>query len=272
LDDQLWYWTYLTNNLIALDGWPEFWAIAHFWSLAVEEQFYIFWPVLIFLFRRRGLIVLCLLLIFGSLVLRIGFWLTENHLAAYVLTPARMDALAIGALLALFVRDVQSHNQVVSWGWPVTGICSALLLAIFIWRRGFFTEDGVVYTLGFSLLACLFGGIIVISMVTPPGTILNKLFTNPQLRFFGRYSYALYVFHHPLLFFFQKIGFSVLIFPTLLGSQLPGQAVFIIIATLISLGMALVSWHFVEMPFLKLKALFPYQSKLRQITTGQVRQ
>ena len=53
LKDQAWYWSYLTNIKIAIEGWPKFYALAHFWSLAVEEQFYFVWPFVVFLWDEE---------------------------------------------------------------------------------------------------------------------------------------------------------------------------------------------------------------------------
>jgi len=68
--EQIWYWTYLVNWQIGLNGWPEMPSLGHFCSLAVEERFYLFWPLAVFLLSRYTV-------------------------GAYVLTPARMDALAL---------------------------------------------------------------------------------------------------------------------------------------------------------------------------------
>ena len=79
------------------------------------------------------------------------------------------------------------------------------------------------------------------------------------MSFFGRYSYALYVFHYPILFF--KLGaIPLTIVPTIGGSQLLRQLVFLTMATGVSVSIALVSWHLYEKQFLKLRKFFPYQS------------
>jgi peptidoglycan/LPS O-acetylase OafA/YrhL len=61
------------NVQVALDSWPECGALGHFWSLAVEEQFYLLWPLVIFLFRGRSIDRICAACIVGALLIRIAF-------------------------------------------------------------------------------------------------------------------------------------------------------------------------------------------------------
>jgi peptidoglycan/LPS O-acetylase OafA/YrhL len=263
VDDQGWYWSYLVNFPIAFEGWPPFDAIAHFWSLAIEEQYYLFWPIIVFLSPPRYLRVICLTVIVCSLGLRVEFMRNGYPLAAYVLTPARMDTLAVGALLALMVRCPGGLSQLSHWAWPVVGATGAMLSGIVLWRRGLDSVDPVVQTIGFTLIAFLFGALLIVAVTSPSSTILGKVFTHRGLMSFGRYSYALYVFHHPLGYISRRSGFRVANLPTFLGSQLPGELLYIAVATGLSLGLALLSWHLYEAQFLKLKPLFPYQSNVK---------
>ena len=79
LGEQAWYWSYLTNIRMAFDGWPAYHHIGHFWSLAVEEQFYMVWPLVIFLFRRRSLLFICAACVAASLAFRVAFWWAGYH-------------------------------------------------------------------------------------------------------------------------------------------------------------------------------------------------
>ncbi len=83
-----------------------------------------------------------------------------------------------------------------------------------------------------------------------------RLLTQPALQLFGRISYGLYVFHHLLIFFLRDRGVQVNAFPRMLGSQLPGQALLLLLATTLSLALALLSWQLLEEPLLRLKHLF----------------
>jgi peptidoglycan/LPS O-acetylase OafA/YrhL len=112
---QFWYWTYLINWAEPFLGTVE---LGHIWSLAVEEQFYILWPILVIAVRRRTLAYVCLGLILSAIVTRI---LLIHHdpefasKAAYMFTIARWDSLALGALLALALRDRFWYERLRVW-------------------------------------------------------------------------------------------------------------------------------------------------------------
>ena len=253
--DAVWYWSYLSNVQIARAGWPPFGALGHFWSLAVEEQFYLVWPLTVFLLDRRRLMALCLACIAGAFLLRVGLHLAHREVAAFVLTPARMDALAAGAFLALAGRGPAGFASLARWAGPAAAVLAAALAAIFLWRRGLPSEDAVVGTVGYSLVTGLCGALLVLALTSPAA---GSVLTSSGLVLFGRLSYGLYVFHHPLLFLRPDV-LSSASFPRFLGSPLPGRLLFILLATAVSLALAWLSWHFYEKQFLKLKDHFPYQ-------------
>ena len=261
INDQSWYWSYLVNLKIARAGWPPFYAIGHFWSLAVEEQFYLFWPLVVFLLRPRALMAVCLVIIVGSLGVRLGLAHAGYALAAYVLTPARMDALAVGAILALVARRVDGLVPLLRWAWPVAGVSAVVLAAMIARRGGLYPIDIAVNTAGFTLVALLFGALLTVAVTSPRESALGKVFGHPGLMFFGRYSYALYVFHHPVAFLISREGFTIGTIPTLMDSQLPGLMLYTLAAAGASLGLAVLSWHFFEAQCLKLKNLFPYHAR-----------
>src|SRR5919106_250426 len=70
LTEQGWYWTYLINWKIGLTGWPEYYILGHFWTLAVEEQFSVFWPLVVFFSGRKTLLRTCCLLLLVCLAIR----------------------------------------------------------------------------------------------------------------------------------------------------------------------------------------------------------
>jgi peptidoglycan/LPS O-acetylase OafA/YrhL len=257
--DGPWYWTYLSNLKIARDGWPPFGAIGHFWSLAVEEQFYLIWPLLVLALNRRQLQITCLLCLIAALAVRVVLNAQGNNPAAFVLTPARLDALAVGAYLALAARGPGGLPGLSRLAQPVTMVLSLSVLVIFAMRNGFAAYDPVVSTIGHTIVAVLFGSVLVLALTLPGQSFVVRAFGSSFLSFFGRYSYGIYVFHHPLLFF--KTGVVPLaLIPSVFGSQLLRQFAFLVIATAVSVAIAYLSWHLYEKRFLKLKVFFPYRS------------
>jgi len=257
--DGVWYWSYLSNVKFASDGWPQFGAIGHFWSLAVEEQFYLLWPALVLALSRRQLQIACLVCVIAALSVRVALIAQGNNTAAFVLTPARIDALAVGAYLAVTARGPEGLHRLSRLALPSAVLLSLSVLVIFVLRKGFAGYDPVVLTIGLTILALLFGAILVLALTLARNTFVARVFGSSFLSFFGRYSYGIYVFHHPILFFKSGI-IPLAIVPSVFGSQLLRQFVFLVIGTAVSVGIAFLSWHLFEKQFLKLKTLFPYRS------------
>src|SRR6266702_4603992 len=108
LDRQAWAWLYAVNVYIAKDGAWSFSYLNHFWSLSVEEHFYLVWPLAVFLMARRPrmLIAMCLAVSLGAMLARLtGSMLGLSWWTTYVLTPFRLDGLALGAFLAVMARQ-----------------------------------------------------------------------------------------------------------------------------------------------------------------------
>jgi peptidoglycan/LPS O-acetylase OafA/YrhL len=202
----------------------------------------------------------------AALLIRIGFWLMGNEVAASVLTPARMDALAVGALLALVARGEDGISRLVRAAWLTAGLTGVILSMVFVSRQD--PYDFVVGTVGHTLLAVFFGSVLVIALISPPNSRLGRLFASSGLVFFGRYSYAIYIFHHPILFL-KPTSLSFEQVPKLLGSQLPAYILWLAVATCFSVILALLSWHLCEKQFLKLKRFFPYESRNTKRTTAK---
>jgi peptidoglycan/LPS O-acetylase OafA/YrhL len=258
---EAWFWTYLINVKIALDGWRSSFALAHFWSLAVEEQFYLLWPAVVLLLSRRALLRLCLACMAGSLLLRAGLHWHGDRLAAYVLTPARLDTLAVGAWLAAYIREPGGVAALRRWSTPVFAVTGAAVLALFIWR-GPGQKDWVMQTIGFTVIACASAALVAVATGAERGW--GRALSKRPLVVLGKYSYGLYVFHHPLLFL-KPAWLSSTLIPPVLGSLLPGRVLFIAGGVGVSLAIALLSWHAYEKHFLKLKRLFPYSRERHRV-------
>jgi peptidoglycan/LPS O-acetylase OafA/YrhL len=249
--DAVWYWTYLYNMKVAATGFRPSGAFGHFWSLAVEEQFYLIWPIVVLWLGRRHLLVACAVAVVAALACRLALSFTGYVVLPNVWMPARMDALAVGAFIAVMARQPNGLAVLRRWAAPVA-VAAALPLAILL------RYHVAVATVAHTLLALFFGAILVLTVVAPAGGPLARTMASPFLRFFGRYSYALYVFH-PLLLWF-KPAFSLAFVPAVFGSLLPAYLLWLALSIGATVVVALISWHLLEKQFLKMKKYFPYQS------------
>lgn len=143
-------------------------------------------------------------------------------------------------------------------------------MAYFVAKRSLDANTAFMQTAGYSLLAAFFGAILVLGVTARRETAIARFFAYPALVFFGQYSYALYVFHHPIIFYVRQHGFRVSNLRWILGSQLPGQLLYSVVIGGITVILALISWYLYESRFLKLKRFFPYQRATPRSIVGKL--
>jgi peptidoglycan/LPS O-acetylase OafA/YrhL len=260
---EAWYWLYLSNILFAIKegfGHPN---LAVTWSLAIEEQFYLVWPVVVALLGRRSLMWTCVGLMATALASRTALVMGgADPTAAHVLTFCRMDPLAAGSFVALALRDHHEAARLVAWA---RRLAPAALLAFFgIWYvedplNNESSTEPIMLTAGLTILALFFGSLVALTATSSDGSALSRVFSAPLLRTFGKYSYALYLFHVPVRRWIRDTYFPVAAFQTWMGSPLPGQLLFYVVATAPAFLLAWASWHLYEKQVLKLKRFFPYE-------------
>ena len=256
--DQAWHWLYLSNFLAARDGWAGIRGVGHLWSLAIEEQFYLLWPFAVLFLARKHLLPLCLGMLGVSFATRLAMvYLGVSPIAVYALTFTRWDGLAVGAMIAIVARQRGGLDLLARWSLPVL-VTGSLATLGFLAAAPYRSHYGVAtQTTGYAVLALTFGALLVLTVRAREGSRLHRSLSAPGLRFFGRYSYGIYVLHGPLLSWLAAVGFSPALMPKVWGSALPGQALFAAGALAATTAVALVSWHLVEKPFLSLKRFFP---------------
>jgi peptidoglycan/LPS O-acetylase OafA/YrhL len=233
-------------------SWKEAWVLPgfnHFWSLAVEEHFYLVWPLVIYLCTRRQAMAVCVAAIIVAAVLRMWLlWLGGWTVALETLTLCRMDALAVGGLLALAARGPAGVRPLVPW----TGACAVagfVAIAALAW----FTGSG--WRIGYTATAFLFGALILVGVATDPTSATGRLWNNGFLRFCGKYSYGWYVFQGTLSLVLGH-WFTANDVASWVGSVFLGHLLFVAWGAVLSLALAVLSWHLYEKHFLKLKDVF----------------
>jgi peptidoglycan/LPS O-acetylase OafA/YrhL len=237
--EQIWYWTYLCDWRIALGHPHAFTFLTHFWSLSIEEQFYLVWPAIVWRCTRRGALAGAAIIAVAAFLLRlyIVFGTTDSG-SVYGLLPCRVDALAIGAIVALAVRGPGGAAAVRRWLSPAAAVGMAVTVALAVLRPNVQFVDTGMMTIGYSALDWAFAG-LVLTAATTRSAILEWA----PLRAAGRYSYGLYVFH-PLV-----MWWIVRDVPWLEHSE----PRFVVGAAVGSIIAAWLSYRLYELPFLRLK-------------------
>ena len=233
------FWTYLQNLWIAF-GVPVR-GPNHFWSLAVEEQFYMVWPFLVLFMPRRFLRNCLFLMIAAALLCRIPLMALGG--SPFYFTLARVDALACGALLAL----LHSKASLAKFWTLLLGLLLASLATLGILRHS--APEMLEQTLKFTVLAVAYTSAIGLLLASETSWLTRCLGSSP-LRFIGRISYGLYVFH-PFAFEFAINH---------LRDQ--KQWVAAVAAVALSFLCSLISWYGMESWFIALKdKLAPSRSR-----------
>jgi len=244
------YWTFLSNILIGRLGFFQSPILDITWSLAVEEQFYLLWPLLIFVLSPSQLRKTTIFLFFLALFSRLSFYFMEvTPLKTYVLLPCRLDSLSAGAFLACWDKKISIRRAQ-----QIFGAFGLSTMAIFLF--GFSFLDDLMRTLGYSVNA-LFATALVVLILISEKSFLRSFFRGSFLRQCGNYSYAMYLFHVPviqLLFSqFKKLSVNNLDHPAI---NLLSQLGFFAVSILSTFVLAAILYHAFEKHFLKLKKLF----------------
>ena len=229
--------------------------VTHLWSLCAEEQFYMIWPWTIARLRS-GVAILraCLALGVVTLLLRIAIcvtgWVDINWTHDFL--GCRMDALAVGAAIAIAVRG-PLRDTIVHWAPWVFFPSAVVVIAICFLRRTTDHIDPAIATIGFSFIALGYGALLTLAL--RQGTWLERVLSLGVLRIFGKYSYAMYLFDFPLTVFLSPKRDS---FIAAAHSYAIGSGVFLVFCLLVNLLVAAASFHFVESPIMRLKTRFNY--------------
>jgi peptidoglycan/LPS O-acetylase OafA/YrhL len=252
--NQIWYWLCMQNWLVIWKGKPPEPYLLHFWSLAIEEQFYIFWPLVIFLFKSlKSLKYFISILIFSALVLRILIWVLypQNSNGLYYNTFARMDSLLIGCVISIQLKQGKIFPPTLIKF--IFLIFIALIISSLVIFGNVEHDNNIFSTVGYSITAAFFGCIIYLLVTNE--TKLSSLVKNLQIfSFLGKISYGLYVFHIPVYlvisYLFSNISFNLL--PSIFKSTLSIS----IISLLTTILLSIASFYVLEKPILALKKYF----------------
>jgi peptidoglycan/LPS O-acetylase OafA/YrhL len=222
--------------------------LIHTWSLSIEEQFYIFFPIfLIILIKLFEKNLLKVLFFFFLLSLLLSYVLSQIHfLANFYLLPSRIFELLSGSLLACFELNHRRSHKSYS---ILNKICPTLGLILIFYTFLYFKLDKIDHP-GIITLVPLIGASLIISF-SKKGELITELLSNRIFVFFGLISYSLYLWHYPIFAFLRYI-------------DLFNNSIWIkILAIILTIILSILSYYFIERPFrnkniISIKALTTY--------------
>jgi peptidoglycan/LPS O-acetylase OafA/YrhL len=257
-EHQAWAWLYAVNIYIATHGEWALSYIDHFWSLCIEEHFYFFWPLVVWALgsRPRRLMQVSLALAVGAMAARLAgnvagipWWTT------YVLTPFRLDGLALGGFLAMLVRQPGGPALIARLAPRFTLAMAGLVVATYAWVLVSAWGLTVIYPLRVSLIIFLLAGLLMWVLILPAGSPAARLFRSRAMVFLGTYSYGLYVYHHFLSYWMMNTRTEFVV-AGWVGSHLAAVLLQAAVGIAASIAIAWLSYELFEKRFLELKRFF----------------
>lgn len=198
--DQPMSWLHLQNWLYISHEKPtDLMPLGHFWSLSVEEQFYLLWPFVVFVVSNtRYLKHIVYIILITCILSRVSSWLTygDGYTNFYFQYMTRLDGLCIGSLIAIwrFSSPAVAKKNILRLGFIVLGI----QLVLFVLARTILNNLPHFRFIGYTSIATIFG-ILIFFAIEKRNAFSKFLLENSFIRYVGKISYGLYVYHWPIL-------------------------------------------------------------------------
>ena len=247
------YWNYhffyASNFLYAYKG--GFDRLSHFWSLAVEEQFYLFWPILILAIPLKWrnfnfFLLVSLISLLFKIVLAI--FLTANNNIVYFLMPSCIESFSFGAAVLMLNKEDISFKKI-----NIVLACSLLVFVLLLFGANspnyFISFIGKV--LGRTVLSVFFAFVLLLIKNGHLSVFFSRMLTLKPVLLLGKISYGIYVYHMfiPSLLVFLQRKFHF---------DLSGSGFYLLLDFVITFGLSYISYFIFELPINNLKKKFPY--------------
>jgi len=256
---QAWAWLYAVNIYLAIhDGWVLSY-IEHFWSLAVEEQFYLIWPLAVSLLaaKPRVFLTFSLIVAAASFVGRIVAAVAgAGPVVIEVLTPFQLDALAIGGFFAVYLRQPGGEDGARRLVLPLA-LAGLGLLVIQFCARHLPLRGNVLESVRGGAFHLLLAALLLRGLLGPASSGLSQFLLIRPLTFLGKYSYGLYVYHHFLSYYFGIHRTDLMLADTLGCSYMTALVLQAGAGIAASIVLAWLSYEFFEKHLLRLKRYWP---------------
>ena len=248
-ENQGWLWLFLQNWLYIFKQPEGNGFLNHFWSLAVEEQFYLLWPFIILALRQpKRLLAFLLFILLMVFVLRLYVWLQSIESLPYynLNTFSRIDGICIGSILAL-IQNINSSYISRNMKWIVLGFAALNFLFDFVNLTYGFSFPFLAMV-GYTTFAMLFG-LLVHEGTKGELRWIKTVFSYPVLRFFGRISFGLYIFHWPIYVLLNEQTLKWCQKNIHYGAEFYSS----LILTILAIVLSIISYYYFEAIFLKMK-------------------
>lgn len=259
-------WQFLPILLLYLQNWTILFEDLHItqyllvtWSLAIEEQFYILWPFLVYYLNTRQLIKFSIWAISISFFARVVgvIFFADIHSVShffYYNSFTRFEQIIIGALLALLFTFPDMREKIRRFSIPVFVVFFSIFVMLCLLSLPGLPNPGrasIPLTVGGYTVVGLFSAALIGVFIThPPSSLLRRFFQNPILVAMGKYSYSMYLFHVPVALILMEIFWQ---------ADMRGGRVYVLYigsTFLVTVIIALLTWNLLEKHMLDLKKYF----------------
>ena len=237
-------WYYIFSDVSYFEQFETLTPLKHMWSLAIEEQFYLIWPVIVLLglyVKKRWLLVSLTLVYIAASVTAMIMLYEPGYDASrvYYGTDTRAFSLLIGALLAFALNGEALKRKFINSSPRLLNVAGGFAVLVIICMIGYMNEyEDIIYPVGMLVLS--FMTVIAIMTVVHSNGWLSKIMGYAPLRWLGKRSYAIYLWHYPII---------ILTTPT--DSTQGGYALLNVAQFTAVILIAAISWKLIEEPFLK---------------------
>lgn len=205
--------------------------LLHTWSIAVEEQFYIFWPIIMLIMakiKNKSLARGVLLVLFSVSVVVSQYYALNHKNAAYLLLPFRFFELMVGCLLALYQHRISRYATMPGM-MSITGV-------VIIIGNAFFLNESFAFPGLNAIPVCLGAALVIASAFKSDEGMGTRILSIAPVRYIGKISYSIYLWHWPILILATYRGIELNYF----------NSGFLVVISIIA---ASFSYHFIESPF-----------------------
>jgi peptidoglycan/LPS O-acetylase OafA/YrhL len=268
------YWIFLQNFIVGFHGAPQHKMLDVSWTLAVDFQFFLVWPVAVRYLSRDWLVWLCGAMVALALVTRtyLVFFTSLPHDAPYYFTPARLDAFGFGALVALLGDNPRTLLRLR----PYAKVIAACIVPV-IWtylriehRLGLSFNPSVIQSAGYfsrtlgDTIASLGAACLILCCVTgTPASLSTRVFSARPMTFLGTRAYGFFLMHLPVIWLVRTSFFGpddptgtiqpLFAMVPVLNTFVPDQLLFYAICFPIAVVLASLSYALVERPIIEYK-------------------